>query len=73
MVGYCWGAGEDPKPSPPPRGSQVAYGAAALHTLVRLAAGEELTGGEHLALLVGRPVVLARLDGCSEARRGMWL
>lgn len=54
-------------------GSQVAYGAAALHTLVRLAAGKELAGGEHLALLVSRPIVLAGLDGCPEARRGMWL
>lgn len=40
-------------------GSPEAYGAAALHTLVGLAAGEELAGGEHLALLVRRPIVLA--------------
>lgn len=54
-------------------GSQVSYGAAALHTLVWLAVGKELVGGEHLALLVGRPVILAGLDGCPKARRGMWL
>lgn len=73
LVGHCWGAGADREPTLPPQSLLVAYRAAALHTLVRLAAGEQLAGGEHLPLLVAGPVVLAGFDGCPQARRGMWL
>lgn len=51
----------------------VAYGAAALHTLVGLAAGEELAGAEHLSLLVGSPVVLTGPGGSPQPRRGVCL
>lgn len=47
----------------------VAYGAAALHTLVGLAAGEELAAAEHLSLLVRGPVVLAGPGGRAEPGR----